>query len=228
VIGITFQSFATFCYFCGQLNHNPVTMPRNLAIFLFDDVEVLDFAGPFEVFSTAGVGVMDEVPFNVFTVAQKSQIIARNNLVVLPTYTFENCPDIDIVLIPGGGGYRADGTAYGSRREMDNELVINWIKEKSATAEMVLSVCTGALLLAKAALLDGLKATTHYRAIDHLRKIAPHTEVIENVRYVDNGRVILSAGVSAGIDMSFYVVSKLLGADVASLGAKYAQYDYWK
>jgi transcriptional regulator GlxA family with amidase domain len=203
-------------------------MPRNLAIFLFDDVEVLDFAGPFEVFSTAGVGVMDEVPFNVFTVAQKPQIIARNNLVILPTYTFENCPDIDIMLIPGGGGYHADGTAYGSRREMDNELVINWIKEKSAAAEMVLSVCTGALLLAKAGLLDGLKATTHYRAIDHLRKIAPHTEVIENVRYVDNGRVILSAGVSAGIDMSFYVVSKLLGADVASLGAKYAQYDYWK
>jgi transcriptional regulator GlxA family with amidase domain len=195
---------------------------------LFDDVEVLDFAGPFEVFSTAGVGVMDEVPFNVFTVAQKPQIIARNNLVILPTYTFENCPDIDIMLIPGGGGYHADGTAYGSRREMDNELVINWIKEKSAAAEMVLSVCTGALLLAKAGLLDGLKATTHYRAIDHLRKIAPHTEVIENVRYVDNGRVILSAGVSAGIDMSFYVVSKLLGADVASLGAKYAQYDYWK
>ncbi len=203
-------------------------MPKNIAIFLFDDVEVLDFAGPFEVFSTAGVGVMDDIPFHVFTVAQKLQIIARNNLVILPTYVFENCPDIDIVLIPGGGGYRADGTAYGSRLEMDNEVVISWIKQQATTAELMLSVCTGALILAKAGLLDGLKATTHYRAIDHLRKIAPNTEVIENVRYVDNGSVILSAGVSAGIDMSFYVVSKLLGAEVATLGAKYAQYDYWK
>jgi transcriptional regulator GlxA family with amidase domain len=203
-------------------------MPRNVAIFLFDDVEVLDFAGPFEVFSTAGFGVMDDIPFHVFTVAQKTQIIARNNLVVLPTYTFDNCPAIDIVLVPGGGGYRADGTPYGSRLEMNNDLVINWIKEKSTTAEIVLSVCTGALLLAKANLLEGLKATTHYRAIDQLRAIAPNTEVVENARYVDNGSVILSAGVSAGIDMSFYVVSKLLGAEIASLGAKYAQYDYWK
>ncbi len=203
-------------------------MPRNVAIFLFDGVEVLDFAGPFEVFSTAGYQIMDEMPFNVFTVAQNAQIIARNNLVILPTYVFENCPDIDIILIPGGGGYRADGSAYGSRLEMDNEVVIDWLKQKSIAANLVLSVCTGALILAKAGLLDGLKATTHYRAIDHLRKIAPYTEVIENVRYVDNGSVILSAGVSAGIDMSFYVVSKLLGAEVATLGAKYAQYDYWK
>ncbi len=203
-------------------------MPQNLAIFLFDDVEVLDFAGPFEVFSTAGYRLMDELPFNVFTVAEKSQINARNNLAILPTYTFDNCPDIDILLVPGGGGYHADGTAYGSRREMDNMLAINWIKQKSETAALVLSVCTGALLLAKAGLLEGLKATTHYRAFDQLRAVAPNTEVIENVRYVDNGKVILSAGVSAGIDMSFYVVSKLLGADVASHGAKYAQYDYWK
>ncbi len=203
-------------------------MPQNLAIFLFDDVEVLDFAGPFEVFSTAGYRLMDELPFNVFTVAEKSQINARNNLAILPTYTFDNCPDIDILLVPGGGGYHADGTAYGSRREMDNMLAINWIKQKSETAALVLSVCTGALLLAKAGLLEGLKATTHYRAFDQLRAAAPNTEVIENVRYVDNGKVILSAGVSAGIDMSFYVVSKLLGADVASHGAKYAQYDYWK
>jgi transcriptional regulator GlxA family with amidase domain len=203
-------------------------MPRNVAIFLFDGVEVLDFAGPFEVFSTAGYQIMDELPFNVFTVAQNPRIIARNNLVVLPTYTFENCPEIDIVLIPGGGGYHADGTAYGSRLEMDNELVVSWIKQKSAIAELVLSVCTGALILAKTGLLEGLKATTHYRAIDHLRAIAPNTEVIENVRYVDNGSVVLSAGVSAGIDMSFYVVSKLLGAEVAAVGAKYAQYDYWK
>ncbi len=203
-------------------------MPRKLAIFLFDDVEVLDFAGPFEVFSVAGYKKLETLPFQVFTVAEKPQITARGGLVISPTYTFENCPPTDIILIPGGGGYNADGIAFGSRKEMENPTLIHWILERSKTAELVLSVCTGALILAKTGLLDGLKATTHWGAIDALKQIAPTTEVLKNVRYVDNGKIILSAGVSAGIDMSYYVVEKLLGKEIASHSAHYAQYDYWK
>lgn len=203
-------------------------MQKKVLIFLFDDVEVLDFAGPFEVFSVAGYRLLGTLPFTVATVAEKPQIVARGGLVVNPTYTFENCPDSEILLIPGGGGYSAEGIPYGSRREMNNPAVLGWIQERAKTCELVLSVCTGALILAQAGLLEGQQATTHWGAIEALKGISPHIEVIENVRYVDNGTTILSAGVSAGIDMSYYVVSKLLGAEVASHTAYYTQYDYWK
>ncbi|AYQ31659.1 DJ-1/PfpI family protein [Runella sp. SP2] len=203
-------------------------MTRSVAIFLFDEVEVLDFAGPYEVFSVAGLRTLPQKPFDVFTVAEKSAIVARNGLKVTPDFTFENMPKADIVLLPGGGGYTADGVAFGSRREMDNPVVLEWVKKQAAQAELILSVCTGALILGNAGLLEGLKATTHFMALGSLRAISPNIEVIENVRYVDNGAVILSAGVSAGIDMSYYVVSKLIGAEVATEAARYAQYDYWQ
>ena len=203
-------------------------MPRQLAIFLFDDVEVLDFAGPFEVFSVAGYKNLSPLPFEVFTVAEKSQITARGGLVVRPTYTFENCPPTDIFLIPGGGGYKPDGTAFGSRKEMYNPVVLDWIKKRAKTAELVLSVCTGALILAQAGLLENLKATTHWGAVESLKKITPTTEVIENIRYIDNGKIILSAGVSAGIDMSYYVIERLLGKEIALQSARYAEYDYYQ
>jgi transcriptional regulator GlxA family with amidase domain len=203
-------------------------MPRTLAICLFDDAEVLDFAGPFEVFSVAGLRTLPEPPFRVVIVAEKSSITARNGLIIMPTYTFADCPTPDIILVPGGGGYRADGTPFGSRKEMSNPVMLDWVRRHAASAELVLSVCTGALILAKAGLLDGLKATTHFKSIEKLRELAPTTTVVEGVRYVDNGRVITSAGVSAGIDMSYHVVRKLLGAEVALEGAQYAQYDYWQ
>ena len=110
---------------------------------------------------------------------------------------------------------------------MYNTVVLEWVKKQATQVELVLSVCTGALILGQAGLLEGLKATTHFKALDSLRAISPNIEVIENVRYVDNRNVILSAGVSAGIDMSYYVVSKLLGKEVADEAARYAQYDYW-
>lgn len=203
-------------------------MVRTLAICLFDDVEVLDFAGPFEVFSVAGLRTLPEPPFKVFTVSEQSPVIARSGLTIIPTYTFANTPTPDIVLIPGGGGYKADGTPFGTRKEVQNPVMIDWIRRNAASAELVLSVCTGALILAKAGLLDGLQATTHFKAIETLREIAPTTTVVDGVRYVDNGRIITSAGVSAGIDMSYHVVHRLLGAEVALEGAQYAQYDYWQ
>lgn len=201
-------------------------MKKN-ALVLFDEVEVLDFAGPFEVFSVTGRRNLGN-PLEVFTVAEKETIQARNNLVVKPTYTFDQAPDADIFLVPGGGGYFSNGQPFGSRREMNNPVMINWVKNQHAKSELTLSVCTGALILAKAGLLDGLQATTHFMAIDTLRQLAPTTTVLPDKRFVDNGKIILSAGVSAGIDMAFYVVAKLQGPEVALETARYMQYDYWK
>ena len=200
---------------------------KKIALVLFDEVEVLDFAGPFEVFSVTGRRNLGK-PFEVFTVAEKETIQARNNLVVKPTYTFDQAPDADIFLVPGGGGYFSNGQPFGSRREMNNPVMINWVKNQHAKSELTLSVCTGALILAKAGLLDGLQATTHFMAIDTLRQLAPTTTVLPDKRFVDNGKIILSAGVSAGIDMAFYVVAKLQGPEVALETARYMQYDYWK
>ncbi len=201
---------------------------RNLAILIFDDVEVLDFAGPFEVFSVCGLRSGNTKPFNVYTVAEKELIVARNGLKIIPHYLLNNCPVPDMVLIPGGGGTHSDGTPFGSRKEMLNETLLDWICQKNKTAEMLLSVCTGSLLLGKAGLLEGLSATTHWKAMEAMKEAAPNTILFPDKRWVDNGRIILSAGISAGIDMSFYVISKLLGKKEADETASYMQYDYWK
>lgn len=199
---------------------------KKIAIILFDDVEVLDFTGPFEVFSVTGKRALGE-PFEVYTVAEKDTIMARNKLIVKPTYTFADCPTPNIFLVPGGGGYHADGSPFGSRKEMHNPVMLDWIKRMNGMTELVLSVCTGALLVAKAGLLDNLEATTHFMAIEALREVAPNTKISPEKRFVDNGKIILSAGVSAGIDMAFYVVEKLQGKEVSLETARYMQYDYW-
>ena len=199
---------------------------RTVAILLFNEIEVLDFAGPFEVFGVADRKA-DPRPFRVFTVAERGPVYARNGLSINPTYLLNDHPKADIIIVPGGGGNHPDGTPYGSRREMDNPAVLNWIRRTAATAELVLSVCTGSLLLAKAGLLDGLSATTHYSATDSLAQLSPTITVRPTERYVDNGKIITSAGISAGIDMSLYVVGRLLGKEVADETARYMQYDYW-
>lgn len=190
---------------------------KNVAILIFDEVEVLDFCGPFEVFSVAGRrGGLD--PFNVYTVAQKAgPVLARNNLSVNPAHTFADCPRLDVLLVPGG---------YGTRREMHNEVLTDWIRQRAGEVELLLSVCTGALLLAKARMLEGLSATTHHGAFDLLRELAPNTAVLESERVVDNGKIILSAGISAGIDMSLYAVGRLLGQEQAEETAAYMEYDW--
>ena len=191
-------------------------MRRSVAIVLFDDVEVLDFAGPFEVFSVCGRRSQLD-PFDVFTVSERGQTIrARNGLVVTPLHSFESAPHPDIVLVQGG---------FGTRREMKNPVMLEWIARNGASSEYLLSVCTGALVLACAGLLDGLAATTHHLAFDELRAVAPVTTIREGARIVDNGRVILSAGVSAGIDMSLHVVARLLGEDLALEAARYMEYE---
>ena len=189
---------------------------RNVAILMFDDVEVLDFAGPFEVFSVTSELNKGERPFAVSTVAEHPGAVnARNGLSVNPDCTISDCPPPDILIVPGG---------QGTRKLIDNSAVINWIKDSARTAELVLSVCTGSLLLAKAGLLEGLEATTHHQVLDLLKELAPNTTIIENQRFVDNGKIITSGGIAAGIDMSLHVVGKLLGTAQAEQTADHMEY----
>ena len=190
---------------------------RNLAILIFDDVEVLDFCGPFEVFSITGKRDGSN-PFHVYTVAEKTPISARNKLSINPHYTLENCPQPDILVVPGG---------FGTRREMHNETLLEWINQLYPQTEHILSVCTGALILAKAGLVENIAATTHHQAFNELRAVAPHAEIYEDRRVVDSGKIIFSGGISAGIDASFYLVAKLLGKETALETATYMEYD-WK
>ena len=195
------------------------TPRRTVGILLFDEVEVLDFAGPFEVFSVAGRrGGLE--PFHVVTVAETDRpVLARNGLSINPHHTISDCPPLDLLVVPGG---------YGVRRELWNEPLIEWIGGQAAAAELVLSVCTGAALLGRAGLLAGLAATTHHSAFDLLEEAAPRARIERGLRYVDNGRILLSAGVSAGIDLSLHIVARLLGLEVAEECAHYMEYRWQK
>ncbi len=188
---------------------------RNTAILIFDDVEVLDFAGPFEVFSVTNE-LSDYSLLNVYTVArEKAPITARNGLSVNPDYSIDQAPQPDILIVPGGSG---------TRPILQQQDILAWIARSAEKADKVLSVCTGALLLAKVGLLDGLKSTTHNSAFELLAEIAPNTEIMRDARFVDNGKVITSAGISAGIDMSLYVIEMLYGKEVAQNTAEYMEY----
>lgn len=188
-----------------------------VGIFLFDDVEVLDFAGPFEVFSVTEIE-NDQQPFVVETVSEKGNlVIATNGLKIQPDYSFDNVPKFDILIIPGGLGAR--------EREMYNDNVINWITNQMKTVQLMTSVCTGALLLAKAGLLNGKMATTHWASLERLKIEFPQVEVQREVKFVDEGNIITSGGISAGINMSFHIVKRLLGSEVAQNTAKIMEYE---
>ncbi len=199
--------------------------PRNVAVLIFDDVEVLDFCGPFEVFSVTGQRD-NSAPFHVYTVAEKPTIIARNNLSINPSYQLSNCPQPDILVVPGGGGKRPDGTPFGTRREMLNDTLLDWINQLYPQTEHLLSVCTGALILAKANLIEHRATTTHHGAFDELRRVAPNADIRQGERIVDSGKIIFSGGISAGIDAAFYLVAKLLGPAVAQETATYMEYNW--
>ena len=187
----------------------------NAAILIFDDVEVLDFAGPFEVFSVTNE-LNDYSLLNVYTVArEKSPVRARNGLSVNPDFSIHEAPQPDILIVPGG---------QGTRPALQQHDILSWIRQSANDAEKVLSVCTGALLLAKVGLLDGLRSTTHHSAFGLLAEIAPNTEIVRDARFVDNGKVITSAGISAGIDMSLYVIEMLFGTETAQYTAGYMEY----
>ncbi|MFF0830457.1 DJ-1/PfpI family protein [Brevibacillus sp. NPDC003359] len=189
-----------------------------VGIFLFDDVEVLDFAGPLEVFSVTSMENDSHTPFLVKTVSEKGNMIQTlNGLKVQPDYSFANMPVFDILIIPGGVGAR--------EREVHNEQVINWIREQMQQVELMASVCTGAFLLAKAGLLTGKKATTHWASLERLEKEFPEVIVQKGVKFIDEGNIVTSAGISAGINMSFHIIKRLVGAEVAEHTAKIMEYD---
>jgi transcriptional regulator GlxA family with amidase domain len=194
----------------------------NTAIFIFDGVEVLDFAGPFEVFSrTRLVPGVDSrrsdasAPFNVFTVSRSTgPVHATGNLRLLPDHDFDGAPPIDLLVVPGG---------FGTRALLEDAGVRQWIQKVAASAKLTTSVCTGALLLAKAGLLSGRHATTHWGAHDLLASL-DSTIVVEREMRVVEDRIVTSAGVSAGIDMALSVVESLHGKEVADETAKYMEF----
>lgn len=190
-------------------------MRKTVAILVFDEVEVLDFAGPFEVFAVADE-LRSHSVFNVVTVAPRTGVVrARNGLNIVPHYDLDACPPSHVLVVPGG---------FGTRALLGNPVVVEWIRRRAHAAEATMSVCTGALLLAKAGLLDGLRVTTHHEAVDALRSLAPNATVDPSERFHDNGRILTSAGISAGIDCSLHLVGRLLGKAASSETAAYMEY----
>ena len=197
------------------------TPTRTVGILLFDDVEVLDAFGPFEVFSVARTAEQDdgEPPlFRVVTIAETSDPIStRGGLVVTPHHTITDHPPLNILLIPGG---------FGTRATVHNATLLEWIRMQADQTDLRTSVCTGAFLYAEIGLLNGMSATTHWGSIERLRSGYPAIDVREDVRFVDEGTIITSAGISAGIDMALHVVARLHGHDSATLTARYMEYDW--
>jgi transcriptional regulator GlxA family with amidase domain len=186
---------------------------RRVALCVWNEAELLDFAGPGEVFAVAGGGRA----FHVYTVGEtRAPVVSQGFVRIVPEYSIVDCPPPDVVVLPGGG--------IDQLRDMG--AMVAWLLHVAQHAEVILSVCTGAFLLAATGLLDGLEATTWHGAIDRLRVVAPRTVVHADRRFVDNGRCITSAGVSAGIDAALYVVSRLIGEETARDTAQYMEYDW--
>lgn len=197
-------------------------MTRTIGIYVFDDVEVLDFAGPYEVFTCATrvsgkLAHATPPPFKVMTIGRhKNMLRARAGLSVFPEAAFDDVPAIDVLIVPGG-----DVTA-----ELDQPDVRAWIAAQAGHCELVASVCTGALLLAQAGLLNGREATTHWEDVPVLRQMFPQVRVREERRWVDEGDIVTSGGISAGIDMSLHLVERLAGRALALETARQMEYEW--
>ncbi|HJZ91058.1 MAG TPA: DJ-1/PfpI family protein [Gemmataceae bacterium] len=193
-----------------------------VGILLFPDVEVLDFAGPFEVFSVTRLDESrrreEPSPFEPMTVAERDQPVrATGGLRVVPDHTFDTCPPLDALVVPGG---------WGTRSEVENSTLIAWIARAASQARWVTSVCTGVFLLARAGLVTGRKVTTHWKSLDRLRDTHPDLTVDANARVTRDGNVWTSAGISAGIDLALLVVADAFGEAVARATARHMEYPY--
>jgi transcriptional regulator GlxA family with amidase domain len=193
---------------------------RRVGILVFPEVEVLDFCGPFEVFSVTRLDEdkrrQSKSPYEVVLIAENpGVVVATGGLKVVADHGLDDCPLLDLLVVPGG---------WGTRREMNNHRVVDWLSEKAREVTMLTSVCTGALLLGRAGLLDGKRATTHWRAVDEMRGLFPAVNVIDDQHVVEEGNVITSAGISAGIDMALRVVARHHGDVVARATARYMEY----
>lgn len=188
---------------------------RNLAIFIFEGVQIIDYTGPFEVLGQAHDG---STPlFNVYTVAEKAgPITTAMGMTVVPKYSFADMPKADVLLLPGGR----------VRPHLENPKVIKWVQDTSGNAEYVMSVCNGAFYLGKAGLLDGLSATTFYGLIDQLKVLAPKANVVRDQRFVDNGKIITTAGLSSGIDGALHLIERVAGRGRAQEVALNLEYNW--
>ncbi len=197
-------------------------MTRTVAIYLFDEIEVLDLGGPFEVFSTASrmkgrLSPGAAKPFEVFTVADRlRQVRARGGLLLQPNYEFASHPAIDLLIVPGGV----------VTAELERTDIIEWIARTSAKAALTASVCTGAFLLGKAGVLADRTITTHWEDVADFRAMFPDIPVQTEQRWVDAGNVVTSAGISAGLDMSLHLVARLEGEELAIRTARQMDYDW--
>ena len=195
---------------------------KRVGIVLFNDIEVLDFCGPFEVFSATRLNEEkrreEPSPFEVFLVAEiLSHVTTTGGMKVIPQYSFENCPRLDILVVPGG---------WGTRKELNNPVMLEWLRSRAAEVEMLTSVCTGSMLLGFAGLIDGLHATTHWRSLDWMRDSFPRVMVEYEQHVVEDGRVFTSAGISAGIDMALKVVVRYYGREIAQATAAPMEYPF--
>ena len=195
---------------------------KQVGILIFESVEVLDFCGPFEVFSVTRLNEekrREELsPFSAFLVAEtKRPVVATGGMKVLPDYDLDGCPQLDILVVPGG---------WGTRKEMNNKRLLRWIADRSRQVETLTSVCTGALLLGKAGLLDGKRATTHWRSLDWMQELFPKTTVERQLHFVEEGALFTSAGISAGIDMALKVVARYFGEAIARATARHMEYPF--
>jgi transcriptional regulator GlxA family with amidase domain len=182
-------------------------------ILVFDDVEELDFVGPWEILTTAAAL---EKADRVVTIAEKAgPIRCAKGLRVLPDHTFADAPRLDVVLVPGG---------QGTRREVSNPAVIEWLKKTGDGCRFVTSVCTGSLLLHEAGFARGKRITTHWGFVETQRQRGDVT-VLDDVRFVRDGNLITSAGISAGIDMALYLVGQLHTPELARKVQRYVQYE---
>jgi transcriptional regulator GlxA family with amidase domain len=193
-----------------------------VGIVLFENVEVLDFCGPFEVFSVTRLNEErrreEPSPFEVLLIAEKNDaVLTTGGMKVIPDHTFESCPKLDILVVPGG---------WGTRKELKNSAMLNWLRNRASTAETLTSVCTGSILLGFAGLLDGCHATTHWLSLDWMRESFPSVTVEYDKHVVEDGRIFTSAGISAGIDMALKVVAHYCGEAIARATAKYMEYPY--
>ncbi|KAJ3303134.1 hypothetical protein HDU76_005397, partial [Blyttiomyces sp. JEL0837] len=207
----------------------PATLKPKLTvgILIFPDVEVLDFCGPFEVFSvTRQLKETDDSKalFTVYTIAESlSPVKCRGGLMVNPHYTIHDHPELDLFVVPGG---------MGTRKEMYNQNLLDWVRDMNTKTRITASVCTGVFLFAEAGLLKGRKVTTHWGSVNWMRErysnLEYGVEVVEGgaLRFVDDGDIVSSAGISAGIDMSLYLVERIWGVDVAKWTAKRMEYNW--
>lgn len=190
-------------------------------ILIFEDVEVLDFCGPFEVFATTRLQEprqrQDLSPFEVVLIAEQTDAVTTTGgMQVIPHVTLENAA-VDILIVPGG---------WGTRELVTNQKVLDWLVQQAGQVKTLASVCTGSMVLAQAGLLNGLEATTHWRSLERMRDSFARVRVAFDKHYVIQDNICTSAGISAGIDMSLKIVEKYVGESVARVTAKHMEYPY--